>query len=172
MQPEGDLQAIWIMFNHVKHVKGWTTITCHVYDFFHYKVMTIAKCDMQFEDTETQCIMQWNLNKVMANTNVPNPNFKRFMAHSTYASQNAVRIIYDSGDPNKSMVDKKLTYFFHWSQSMDIHTKEQIKPELQNKHRKLCYEYKNAIFLEEVDARYVAIHYQWYSLCAANETRL
>jgi hypothetical protein len=52
MQLEGDLQIAWIMFDHVKHVKGWTTLACHVYDFFYYKVMTIAICDMQFKNTE------------------------------------------------------------------------------------------------------------------------
>jgi hypothetical protein len=42
---------------------------------------------------------------------------------------------------------------------MDVHTKQQIKLELRDKHRTLCYEYKNAIFLEETNAQYVAIHY-------------
>ncbi len=57
MQPRGDLQTAWIMFDHVKRVGGWTTFACHVYDFFYYKVMTIVVCDMQFEDMEVQCVM-------------------------------------------------------------------------------------------------------------------
>jgi hypothetical protein len=30
MQPTGDLQNVWIMFDHVKCVAGWTTMACHV----------------------------------------------------------------------------------------------------------------------------------------------
>jgi hypothetical protein len=36
----------------------------------------------------------------------------------------------------------------------------------------LCYEYKNAISLEETDAQYVAICYWWYSLGVVDEARL
>jgi hypothetical protein len=46
MQSGGDLQDAWIMFDHVKHVKKWTTMACHVYDFAYCLVMTIAICDM------------------------------------------------------------------------------------------------------------------------------
>ncbi len=49
MQLGGDLQIVWIMFNYVKHVEGWTTLACHVYDYFYYKAMMIAICAMQFE---------------------------------------------------------------------------------------------------------------------------
>jgi hypothetical protein len=34
MQPRGDLQTTWIMFDHVKRIKGWTTFAYHVYDSF------------------------------------------------------------------------------------------------------------------------------------------
>ncbi len=66
------------------------TLTCHVYDFFYCKVMTIVICDMQFEDMEVQCIMWQNLNKVMANNGVPNPNFEGFMADNAQANWNVV----------------------------------------------------------------------------------
>ena len=46
MQPPGDLQNAWLMFDHVKRVKDWTTMACHVYDTEYKKVMTIAMCDM------------------------------------------------------------------------------------------------------------------------------
>ncbi len=46
MQPDGNFQTIWIMFDQVKCVEGWMTFTCHVYDSFYCKVMTIAICDM------------------------------------------------------------------------------------------------------------------------------
>jgi len=52
MQPGGDLEHCFLMFDHVKRVKGWTTIACHVYDSGFCKVMTIAVCDMQSEDTK------------------------------------------------------------------------------------------------------------------------
>jgi hypothetical protein len=38
------------------------------------------------------------------------------------------------------------------------------------KNRKLCYEYKNAISLEEVDVRYVTIQCWWYFSRAIDET--
>lgn len=56
MQPGGDLQDAWLMFDHVKRVKGWTTMACHVYDSMYCRVMTIAVCDMQSEDCATQIV--------------------------------------------------------------------------------------------------------------------
>jgi hypothetical protein len=35
MQLKGDLENYWIMFDHVKHIAGWTTMACHVYDPQH-----------------------------------------------------------------------------------------------------------------------------------------
>ena len=32
MQPNGDLEHVWIMCDHVKRVAKWTTMACHVYD--------------------------------------------------------------------------------------------------------------------------------------------
>jgi len=46
MQPIGNLQLPWIMFDHVKCVKGWTTLVCHVYDLVYCKVVTIAICNI------------------------------------------------------------------------------------------------------------------------------
>ena len=42
MQPGGDLQDTWIMFDHIKRVKKLTSMACHVYDFTYYQVITIA----------------------------------------------------------------------------------------------------------------------------------
>jgi hypothetical protein len=106
MQPGGDLQTTWIMFNHVRNVEGWMTFTFHVYDSFYCKVMMIAICDMQFQNTKAQCVMWQNLNKVMANNGVLGPNFKGFMADNVQANSNVVQIIYGSGDPSELMVDK------------------------------------------------------------------
>jgi hypothetical protein len=44
MQPRGDLQTIWIMFDHVKHVESWRTFACHVYDSF--LLQSDNDCDM------------------------------------------------------------------------------------------------------------------------------
>ena len=52
MQRGRDLENAWLMFDHVKHVKKWTTMACQVYDTEYKKVMTIAVCDVQSKDIE------------------------------------------------------------------------------------------------------------------------
>jgi len=52
MQAGGDPSNAWMMFDHVKRVRDWTTMACHVYDSNYKKVMTIATCDMQSKDTQ------------------------------------------------------------------------------------------------------------------------
>ncbi len=114
MLPSRDLQNAWIMFDHVKRVVGWTTMTCHVYDSAYCKVMTIVVCDMQFEDTEAQQIMWPKFNDIMQKHGFPKPNFKGFMVDNTQANWNVMRIIYGSGDPFMRMIDKEYTCLFHW----------------------------------------------------------
>jgi hypothetical protein len=46
-----------MMLDHLKCDNGWTTLACHVYDLVYCKVMTIAICDMQLQDTDAQCVM-------------------------------------------------------------------------------------------------------------------
>jgi hypothetical protein len=46
MQPIGDLQTVWIMFDHVKDVAGWTIMAYYAYDMAYCKVMTIVVCYM------------------------------------------------------------------------------------------------------------------------------
>jgi hypothetical protein len=74
------------MFDHVKRVKNWTTMACHVYDSAYYRVMTIAVCDMQSEDGAAQMVLWKNLNDVMARQGIPEPKFKGFMADSAQAN--------------------------------------------------------------------------------------
>jgi hypothetical protein len=62
MQSGDDLQNAWMMFNHVKRVQRWTTMSSHVYDLVYCKVMTIVVCDRQSKDTEAQCILWRKLN--------------------------------------------------------------------------------------------------------------
>jgi hypothetical protein len=54
MQDGGDMENSCIMFDHIKRLKDWTTMTCHVYDSRYCKVLTIAYCDMQSEDGAAQ----------------------------------------------------------------------------------------------------------------------
>ena len=56
MQPGEDLENAWMMFDHVKRVRQWTTMACHVYDSTYCCIMTIASCDMQSEDSEAQIV--------------------------------------------------------------------------------------------------------------------
>jgi hypothetical protein len=49
MQPRGDLQGAWLMFDHCKHVLGWTTMACHVYDPNYAQVMIVAICNMKLD---------------------------------------------------------------------------------------------------------------------------
>jgi hypothetical protein len=86
MQPRGDLEHVWIMFDHVKRVKNWTTMACHVYDSTYCRVMTIAVCNMQSEDAAAQMVLWKNLNDVMGRHSVPEPKFKGFMADSAQAN--------------------------------------------------------------------------------------
>ncbi len=81
MQPRGNFQACWIMFDHVKCVDGWMTLVCHVYNLIYCKVMTIAVCDLRSKNIDAQCLMWQKLNKVMAKNGVAHPNFKGFMAN-------------------------------------------------------------------------------------------
>jgi hypothetical protein len=86
MQLEGHLKDVWIMFNHVKHIKHWTTMACHVYDSAYCRVMTIAVCVMQSEDAVAQSVFWKNLNDVMAKHGIPEPMFKGFMADNAQAN--------------------------------------------------------------------------------------
>ena len=62
MQPKGNLENTWIMFNHVNQVRQWTTMVCHVYDSTYRRVMTIACCNMQSEDNDAQMVFWKNPN--------------------------------------------------------------------------------------------------------------
>ena len=131
MQPPGDLHNAWLMFDHVKRVKYWTTMACHVYDMEYKKVMTIAMCDIQSEDTEVQVQFWRSLNAVMHRHGVENPNFKGFIADSAMANWNAVRIVYGSGSANIEMENRERTCLLHWSTPLHRHTQKYIKEALQ-----------------------------------------
>jgi hypothetical protein len=79
MQLGGDLQRTWLMFNHCIHVLGWSTTAWHVYDPNYARVMTIAICDMQSEDVESQVLMWRTLMKFMKANGIHMPQFKGFI---------------------------------------------------------------------------------------------
>ena len=113
MQAGGDLECAWMMFNHLKQMKDWTTMACYVYDSLYRKVMTIVVCDMQSEDCTTQVLFWRNLKSVVQRHGLDDVQFKGFMADSTQANWNAVRIVYGGGDPTVPMENRERTYLFH-----------------------------------------------------------
>ena len=113
-----------------------------------------------------------NVNDVMARHGVPSPKFKGFMADSAQANWNAVRMIYGSGDATVPMKDQERTCLFHWAQSLEKHTKADIRADLQHQHKQLCRQYKNATSTSESDTRYLAIRAWWLSSGATSEEGL
>jgi len=108
----------------------------------------------------------------MARHGVPLPKFQGFMADSAQANWNAVRIVYGSGDPSIPMDGQERTCYFHWTQSLETHTKKYIVHELQDQHRVLCKQYKDAGSSDEAETRYLAIRAWWSSSNATSENGL
>jgi hypothetical protein len=54
------------------------------------------------------------------------------MADSTQANWNAVKVIYGSGDATIPMKDQERTCLFHWAQSLEKHTKANIRVDIQH----------------------------------------
>ena len=169
MQPGNDLQDCWLMFDHVKRVKDWTTMACHVYDSKYCRVMTIAMCDMQSEDAEAQQLFWENLNDTMKNHGLEETNFKGFMADSAGANWHAVRRVYGSGDKDKPMDNRERTCLFHWTKCLQRATAKNILPGFQEQHIALCKIWKDAKSQEEAEARYNVIRGWWVSSGATTE---
>ena len=108
----------------------------------------------------------------MARHGVPLPKFKGFMADSAQENWNAVRVIYGSGDAKVPMKDQERTCLFYWAQSLEKHTKADIRANLQHQHKQLCRQYKNATSTSELDTRYLAIRAWWLSSRATSEEGL
>ena len=161
-----------IMFDHVKCIKNQTTMACHIYDSTYCRVMTIAVYRMQSEDAAIQMVFQKNLNDVMARHGVPSSKFKGFMADSTQANQNAVKVNYDSDDATIPMKDQKKTCLFHQVQFLEKHTKADICADLHYQHRQFCRQYKNAASASEPETQYLAIQAWWLSSRATSEEGL
>jgi hypothetical protein len=69
----------------------------------------------------------------------PKPSFKGIMVDNTQANWNVVIIVYGYGDPFIKMVDKERTYLFHWNHSLNKHTTQLIRPDLQDEHKAFCH---------------------------------
>jgi hypothetical protein len=91
------------------------------------------------------------------------PNFKGFLVDITHVNWNVIKVVYGSGDATVITVDTEQTCLFHWTQSLDEHTKQLIKHELKSGHKATCFEYKNATSLDEANICYITIHYWWLS---------
>jgi hypothetical protein len=111
--------------------------------------------------------MLTKLNEMMLRHEFPKPNFKGFMANNAQANWNVVKIVYGFQDPSIRMVDKEHTCLFHWNHSLNKHTKQLIKLELQDEHKAFCHQYKNAKSHGDVDSHYVFICSWWLSYGAA-----
>ena len=91
------------------------------------------------------------------------------MADSAQANWNAVRIVYGDGNPASPLVNRERTCLFHWTQSMEKHTKADIRSDLQDQHRRLCKQYKDSNSLQESDTRFHAIRTWWHSSGATTD---
>jgi hypothetical protein len=100
---------------------------------------------------------------------IPKPKFKGFMADSAQANWNIVRVIYDSGDATIPMKDQERTCLFHWAQSLEKHTKADIRADFQHQQQQLYRQYKIAASASESETRYRAILAWWLSSEATTE---
>lgn len=126
------MENLQVIFDHIKHRKDSTTLTCHVYNSKCRKVSTIMWCGMQFENGTTQILLWENLNFVMAENGVSNTNFKGFKVDNMLANCDVVMKIYGKGGPNMLVMGCDHTRLFRWSQSLDKVTHKYIKTSLQN----------------------------------------
>ena len=172
MQPGGNFELAWIIFNHVKRVVGWTSLGTHVYDPVFCKVMTIYVYDMMCEMADAQKQMWLSMIDLLNRHGVKNVNFKGFMADSAQANFNVVRKMFGSRDSSIPMEEKERTYQFHWSMVLDRHTRQLIKPELQARHIELCNDYRKCRNKADADLAMALIKAWWFSSGACSECAL
>jgi hypothetical protein len=67
------------------------------------------------------------------------------------------------------MESRERTCLLHWTVSMERHTAAHIKPDLQQQHKLLCKQYKDAKTPEQSESRYLAIRAWWLSSGAVSE---
>jgi hypothetical protein len=172
VQSRGDLENEWVMFDHVKRVKDWTTFGLHVYDSEYRKVMTIAVCDIQSERADTQERVWLSMLSILEKHGLMNINFKGFMYDSAQENFNVVRVIFGSGDPTIPMVNKERTCLFHWKMALERHTKQLIRPDLQIEHIRLCQEYRKSQSISDANAAMASIKAWRFSSGSVSEAGL
>ena len=123
MQKGGNLQSKFIIFDYVKRVLFWTTLGAYVYDPVHCKVMKICCCDIKSEMANLQKQMWLSLIAVMERHGKRDVNFAGFMAVSAQANFNVVREVFGFSDKTEFMLGRERTCQFHWSQTLERHTK-------------------------------------------------
>ena len=94
---------------------------------------------------------------VMEKHGVKDVNFAGFMADNAQTNFNAVPEIFEFGEKTKPMLGRERTCQFHWSQTLKRHTKQLIKPKLQEVHKRLCHEYRLCKTKADVDVAMEAI---------------
>ena len=148
------MENSWTMFNHVKCLKYWTIMECHVYDTKYYKVLTVACCDMKCEDNAAQTLFWKYLNVVRGENGVVHVNFKGFMADNAQANWNVVRKTYGNGDPTMPMEDYEHTYHCHWFANLDKSTQKPVKLSLLYQHKQFCKYCMDVVTIEDVETKY------------------
>jgi hypothetical protein len=172
MQPGRDLDKRWIMFDHLNRVRGWTTMSCYVYDSEMCRLMTIATCEILSDEVNSQKLMWLALNNVMERNGVPNPYFKGFVADGDDANWMAVRIVYGNGNPNRKMVGRERYNEVDWTGSLERYAVEHIRPDLREMHKRLCTNFKEAKTPWEAEEFYHCTRDWWLSSGAATEDGL
>jgi hypothetical protein len=94
------------------------------------------------------------------------------MCDSAQANFNVVRILFGSGDPTVLMENKERTCQFHWRMSLERHTKQLLRLDLQAEHMHLCQEYRKCQSLSDADAAMASIKAWWFSSGAILESGL
>jgi hypothetical protein len=85
------------------------------------------------------------------------------MADNAQANWNVIRVMYANGDATIPMKDQKRTCLLNWTQSLEKHTKANIRADLQDQHRLLYKQYKNVASSFESKTFYLAIMAWWLS---------
>ena len=97
MRPGGNLQEMWVHFDHVHRVFGWPTMSAHVYDPFVCSILTIATCGFKVEDHFAPIEFWKMLNSVVQENGFRKPEFWGFMANEANANCLAVHAVYFGG---------------------------------------------------------------------------
>ena len=122
------------MFDHVKMIKSWTTIACHVDVPTYCNVMAINVCDMQNKGIEGQLVFWHCLSQIIAQNGMFDATFEEFICDSAQNNVNAVCIVYGIWNPSIPMVNGERTCLFPWATNMDKHTEKTIAKQFQNLH--------------------------------------